>query len=73
MLHEKCTFPVKVGCVDFSVTTPAITIVMQNGAGRDMLIRNLSANGDSSSTGRVPKDAELVMEAQSLHVYCFER
>ena len=51
LLPEKCTFPVSISCTDFAVTAGTITIGLQNGAGRDMIIRGVTANGDSLGSG----------------------
>jgi len=47
LLPEKCTFPVSLSCSDFSVSTTGITLVFQNGAGRDMKILSLNASSDA--------------------------
>ncbi len=47
LLPEKCTFPVSLSCTDFSVAPSAITIMLQNGAGRDMTVRGVTATGDA--------------------------
>ena len=47
LLPEKCTFPVSVSCLDHSVAASSITIVLQNGAGRDMTVRSLDAVSDA--------------------------
>ena len=47
LLPEKCTFPVSISCTDFTVTTGTVSINLQNGAGRDMIIRGATATGDA--------------------------
>ncbi|MBI4116093.1 MAG: hypothetical protein HY447_05950 [Candidatus Omnitrophica bacterium] len=51
LLPEKCTFPVSVSCTDHSVSPTGITLVMQNGAGRDMIIRHVNASSDAIASG----------------------
>ncbi len=60
LLPEKCTFPVQIGCKDYKVTdrggagnpTDVITLILQNGAGRDMIIRKVNATSDAlAATG----------------------
>ena len=47
LLPEKCAFPVSVSCVDHTVSGTGITLMLQNGAGRDMLIRGVGATSDA--------------------------
>ncbi len=47
LLPEKCTFPVSLTCSDHSVSATGITLVLLNGAGRDMLVRSVSATSDA--------------------------
>jgi hypothetical protein len=55
LLPEKCTFPVSLTCVDFNVagstTTGSVTLVLQNGAGRDMSISKMVVNSDALASG----------------------
>ncbi len=51
LLPEKCTFPVSLSCTDFYVTTNTITVLLQNGAGRDMTVRGVTATGDALPSG----------------------
>ncbi len=58
LLPEKCTFPVGLSCADFSVTPTSISIILRNGAGRDMVVNSLEATsealqGSCSSSGTV--------------------
>src|SRR3989338_67322 len=52
LLPEKCTFPVSVSCTDHTVTATYLAIVLQNGAGRDMLIRGAYASGEALSASK---------------------
>ena len=47
LLPEKCTFPVSVSCIDHQVTPTQLSLVIQNGAGRDMIVRDISASSDA--------------------------
>ncbi len=53
LLPEKCTFPVQVGCKDYQVKGPisgaTITMALQNGAGRDMVVYKVNASSDAVS------------------------
>lgn len=49
LLPEKCTFPVQISCVDHSVGGTTIILSLQNGAGRDMLIRHVNASSEAIS------------------------
>ncbi len=51
LLPEKCTFPVSVNCVDHSVSPTAVTVVLLNGAGRDIIVRHVNASSDAISPG----------------------
>ncbi len=53
LLPEKCTFPVSVNCVDHSVTNDYVSLVLLNGAGRDMKIRGLTATGEALGEGKM--------------------
>ena len=49
LLPEKCTFPVSVSCTDHTVVggaSPYMAIILQNGAGRDIIVRGVTASGD---------------------------
>ncbi len=52
LLPEKCTFPVSISCTDHSVTPTYIAVVLQNGAGKDMIIRGVTATGDALGTNQ---------------------
>ncbi len=47
LLPEKCTFPVQLSCSDFVVSDVGSMIVVQNGAGRDMIIESLAIEGEN--------------------------
>ena len=47
LLPEKCTFPVSISCTDHQVLGTQITFILQNGAGRDMLITRISAASEA--------------------------
>ena len=47
LLPEKCTFPVSVSCVDHSVTDGYIALTLQNGAGRELRLRGVTATGEA--------------------------
>ena len=51
LLPEKCTFPVSLTCSDHSVSRTSITLVLLNGAGRDMLVRGVAATSDALRGG----------------------
>ncbi len=51
LLPEKCSFPVSVNCVDHSVSQTGVSVVLLNGAGRDMQINKLSASSEALGTG----------------------
>ena len=51
LLPEKCTFPVSVSCTDHSVSTNTITLRLQNGAGRDMVVYGASATSEALRGG----------------------
>jgi len=51
LLPEKCTFPVSVSCVDFKVEAAQVTLVLLNGAGRDMEVEDIHASADALGTG----------------------
>ncbi len=47
MLPEKCTFPVGITCIDFAATQTSISLILQNGEGRDMKISSVEFTGDA--------------------------
>ncbi len=47
LLPEKCTFPVQVSCNDHSVSGTSITLIMLNGGGRDMIVRDIGATSEA--------------------------
>ena len=47
LLPEKCTFPVSLSCLDHSVGSNYIAVSLQNGAGRDMTIRGVTATSEA--------------------------
>jgi len=49
LLPEKCTFPVSLDCVDFVVGDDGISVVLQNGAGRDIKVSSISFSSDALS------------------------
>ncbi len=54
LLPEKCTFPVSVSCLDHTIVsgvTPYIALSLQNGAGREIRIRGMTATGDALGEG----------------------
>ena len=53
LLSEKCTFPVLLTCTDHKVTATGITMIILNGAGRDMNIAQVSASSDALGTGNL--------------------
>ena len=50
LLPEKCTFPVSISCLDQSVSDTYITVTLQNGAGREIRLRGMTATGDALGT-----------------------
>ncbi len=50
LLPEKCSFSVSVNCLDYSVTPTSIRLVLLNGAGRDMIVYNISATSEALGT-----------------------
>jgi len=61
LLPEKCTLQISVNCVDHLIETSSITLILQNGAGRDMLIRDISASSDSLGAGGGGEDCSLAV------------
>ena len=53
LLPEKCTFPVSLTCTDHQVLPGSITLILQNGAGRDILITRISASSEALGLGAV--------------------
>ena len=51
LLPEKCTFPVSLSCTDHTVGQAQITLIMLNGAGRDMVVKSISASSQALGTG----------------------
>ena len=51
LLPEKCTFPVSLSCLDHSVTPTYVAVSLRNGAGRDMIIREVTVTGDALTNG----------------------
>jgi len=49
LLPEKCTFPVSLDCVDFVVSDEGVSVVLQNGAGRDIKVSSISFTSDALS------------------------
>jgi hypothetical protein len=54
-LPEKCTLPSGVACLDFTATTSAVTLVIQNSAGFDM--QNVSVYVNSTTDNFACTDA----------------
>jgi len=73
LLPEKCTFPVSVNCVDHSITGTGVTIILQNGAGRDMIVREISASSDALGAGGGGEDCSLPSTAEGLTLRNGER
>ena len=53
LLPERCTFPVSLTCFDHSVTASYVAISLQNSAGRDMIIRGMTATSDALGRGNM--------------------
>ncbi|MBI2580739.1 hypothetical protein HYV85_02925 [Candidatus Woesearchaeota archaeon] len=53
LLPEKCTFPVSLSCTDHQVLRDRITLILQNGAGRDMQVTRVSAASEALGTGNL--------------------
>ena len=51
LLPEKCSFPVSLTCSDQKVDPTQITLVLQNGAKKDMNIQKISAFSDALGSG----------------------
>ena len=50
LVPEKCTFPVSLTCTDYSVAASSITMILRNGAGRDMSVTSVSASSEALGT-----------------------
>ena len=53
LLPEKCTFPVSITCTDHSVGQSSITLILLNGAGRDMLVKSIAASSEALGVGNL--------------------
>ncbi|MBI2581293.1 hypothetical protein HYV85_05830 [Candidatus Woesearchaeota archaeon] len=53
LLPEKCTFPVSVSCTDHTIGNVYLAVMLQNGAGRDMFIRGMTATSDALGAGNM--------------------
>ena len=51
LLPEKCTFPVSLTCTDHQISQTQITLVLLNGAGRDMNVNSINATSEALGTG----------------------
>ena len=53
LLPEKCAFPVSLSCVDHQIMEPEhmIMLRLQNSAGKDMIIRGVTATSDALGAG----------------------
>ena len=51
LLPEKCTFPVSLTCTDHQVSSGTITLILLNGAGRDMNIPQAAASSEALGLG----------------------
>ena len=51
LLPEKCTFPVSLSCLDFSIGNSQINLILQNGAGRDMVVTAINASSQALGDG----------------------
>ncbi len=49
LLPEKCTFPLQLSCRDQKIGTANIKFVLQNGAGKDMKITNVTVKSEAIS------------------------
>ncbi len=69
-LPEKCTFPIQLGCQDYRVTTAttpdSITLVLSNGAGRDMRIQRVAVSGAAINDGAAGLDVCVDATAQDV-------
>ena len=66
LLPEKCTFPVSLSCLDHSVTPTYVAVSLQNGAGRDMIIREVTVTGDALLNGGACQTATIGPPANSI-------
>ena len=53
LLPEKCTFPVSISCLDAGVTDSYFVLSLQNGAGKEIRIRGMTATGDALGEGNL--------------------
>ncbi len=53
LLPEKCAFPISLTCVDHEVGAASLILSLQNGGGRDMNIKWISASSEALGTGSV--------------------
>ena len=53
LLPEKCTFPVSLSCTDHNVGGTSLTLILQNGAGRDMTVTRIAAASEALGTGNL--------------------
>ncbi len=69
LLPEKCTFPSSVSCIDHSIQSSSVTIVLQNGAGRDMSVTSVDtvsealggATGDGNTNNQCKNGTGFVL------------
>ena len=66
LLPEKCTFAISISCVDHEVQNGQVSLVLQNGAGRDMIIRDISSSADALGDGFGGEDCSLDPSAENL-------
>ena len=61
LLPEKCSFPIQLSCSDFLVGNKGISLILQNGGGRDMRIESVTFGGEalSGDCSLVNLDAEV--------------
>ena len=53
LLPEKCTFPVSLTCTDHKVAQTSITLILLNGAGRDMTVNRIAASSQALGTSNL--------------------
>ncbi len=51
LLPEKCSVPMMFNCKDYLITEKSVSMSLQNGAGRDMLLNNVVFSSDAVSGG----------------------
>ena len=61
LLPEKCTFPIQLSCTDFSIASAQITLILQNGAGRDMQVYSVNASSDALTGGPCTSATSVVL------------